>query len=111
MLRTCFYLCGTVQKLVSLQGEGLSIWPKLTNLKFANGTYSLEGRMWMAFCKCLPRLQCLRWTGVLLAMPGTELPAKEHCSCPCHPSQAQRLWRAQEHSKILLPSLVNDCLC
>lgn len=41
-------------------------------------------------------------------MPGPELPAKECCSCPCYPSQVQRLWRAQKHSKILLSSFVNE---
>jgi len=93
---------------MSPQVEALSIWSKLANLKFSSGTYRLEARMWMSFCKCLPKLQSLRQVRVLVAMPGTELPAKEHCSCPCHPSHAQKLWRAQEHSKILLLSFVNE---
>lgn len=68
MHTTWLSLCGPVHILISLQGEGLRIWSKLTNLMFANCTYRLEGRMWMAFCKYLSRLQSLRWTGVLVLL-------------------------------------------
>lgn len=53
-----------------------------------------------SFLRCLSRLQSLRWTEVFV-MPGAELPLKKLCSCLCHPSQIQRLWKAQEHSEIV----------
>lgn len=76
MHTTYLFLCGPVQILISLLGKGLRIWSSLTNRRFANGACRLEERMWVAFLKCLSRLQSARWTGVF-AMPGSELPLKK----------------------------------